>query len=301
MNLERFTNKYTNKKLKKIVNIFQLDYINGKSPGLGDFIRGSFCFLQIAKLLNLEFEIDVSNHPMAKYLENCKNIKDIDYNNIMFYYEYNRDQEGNNNYENKPININDDFLNKTIEWLNSVDCEIFGFFSNAFPCFNKHTQEGKSLIKTKLEPNELMKTYIDNSLNQLGLSKKGYGAIHIRTGDSHFVNNTSLSTIFVNKIKNILNRIVLPNRRYLILSDSNVLKNILKSYPNFYMLIREIEHLGGEHIKRHESNGVMNTLLDFYLMSHSNAIISLSVYCHVSGFSKYSGVLNDIPTHFIKI
>lgn len=30
MNLERFTNKYTNKKLKKIVNVFQLDYINGK-------------------------------------------------------------------------------------------------------------------------------------------------------------------------------------------------------------------------------------------------------------------------------
>lgn len=301
MNIERFTNKYTNKKLKKIINIFRLDYINGKSPGLGDFIRGSFCFLQIAKLLNLEFEIDVSNHPIAKYLENSKNIKDIDYNNIMIYCEYNRDKEGHNNYENKPININDIFLNKTIEWLNSIDCETFGFFSNAFPCFNKYTQEGKNLIRTKLEPNELMKSYIDNSLNELGLSKKGYGVIHIRTGDNHLVNNKTLSNYFVNKIKTILNRFVLSNRRYLILSDSNVLKNLLKSYPNFYMLIREIEHLGGEHMKSSESNGVMNTLLDFYLMSNSNAIISLSVYEHVSGFSKYSSVLNDIPMYFIKI
>ena len=50
MNIERFTNKYTNKKLKKIINIFRLDYINGKSPGLGDFIRGFSCFLQILKI-----------------------------------------------------------------------------------------------------------------------------------------------------------------------------------------------------------------------------------------------------------
>ena len=301
MNLERFTNKYTNKKLKKIVNVYQLDYINGKSPGLGDFIRGSFCFLQIAKLLNLEFEIDVSNHPIAKYLENSKNIKNIDYNNIMFYYECNRDQEGNNNYENKPININDNFLNKTIEWLNTVDCETFGFFSNAFPCFNKHTQEGKRLINSKLNPNELMKSYIDNSLNQLGLSKKGYGVIHIRTGDKHLVNNEHLTNNFINKIKILLNKVIVPNRRYLIISDSNVLKKNLESYPNFYMLIRDIEHLGGEHMKSHESNGVMNTLSDFYLMSHSNAVFSLSIYGHVSGFSKYCSVLNNIPIHFIKI
>ena len=301
MNLERFTNKYTNKKLKKIVNVYQLDCINGKSSGLGDFIRGSFCFLQIAKLLNLEFEIDVSNHPIAKYLENSKNIKDIDYNNIMFFRELNQDKEGNDNYENKPININDIFLNKTIEWLNSVDCETFGFFSNSHPCFNNHNQEGKYLIRQKLEPNELMKTYVDNSLNQLGLSKKEYGVIHIRTGDNHLVNNEPFTNSFLNKIKHILNKIIVSNRRYLIISDSNVLKNYLKNYPNFYMLIRKIEHLGGEGMKSKESSGVMNTLLDFYLMSHSNAILSLSVYDHVSGFSKYSSIIYDIPFNYIKI
>ena len=301
MDLDKFKNKYTNKKLKKIVNVYQLYYINGKSPGLGDFIRGSFCFLQIAKLLNLEFEIDISNHPMAKYFKNSKNIEGIDYNNILFYYEYNRDSEGNNNYERKPININDDFLNKTIDWLNSVDSETFGFFSNAFPCFNKHSEEGKNLISSKLQPTEFMETYIDNTLNELGLKKKGYGVIHIRTGDNHLVNNEPLKDTFINNIKTILNGIIISNRRYLILSDSNQLKKILKSYPNFYILIRNIEHLGGEHIKNTQTNGIMNTLLDFYLMSHSNAVISLSVYGHVSGFSKYCSVLNSIPMHFISI
>jgi len=45
----------------------------------------------------------------------------------------------------------------------------------------------------------------------------------------------------------------------------------------------------------------MNTMLDFYLMGYSNAIISLSVYGHVSGFSKYASILNNIPFNFIKI
>ena len=76
---------------------------------------------------------------------------------------------------------------------------------------------------------------------------------------------------------------------------------MLKSYPNFYILIRDIEHLGGEHIRHTETNGIMNTLLDFYLMSYSNTIISLSVYDHVSGFSKYCSVIYGIPFKFIKI
>ena len=58
MNLGLDLSRFNNTKLKKIVNVYQVDYINGKSSGLGDFIRGSFCFMQLAKLLNLEFDID---------------------------------------------------------------------------------------------------------------------------------------------------------------------------------------------------------------------------------------------------
>jgi len=301
MNLEKLIDKFTNKKLKKIVNVFQLNYTNGKSTGLGDFIRGSFCFLQIAKLLNLEFEIDVSNHPISKYVENTSHIEGINYNNLIFYYESNRDSEGNNNYERKPININEDFLNTTIEWLNSQDCEVYGFFSNAFPCFNKHTQEGINIINSKLQPNNLMRSYIDDALKELGLSKKEYGVIHIRTGDKYLVNGEQMSEILIKKIIKIINNIIIKNRRYLIISDSILIKHTLKTIPNFYILIRNIEHLGGEAMKNNMSDGVMNTMLEYYLMSYSNAIMSLSVYGHVSGFSKYCSVLNNIPMNYIKI
>jgi hypothetical protein len=49
------------------------------------------------------------------------------------------------------------------------------------------------------------------------------------------------------------------------------------------------------------SVGVMNTMIDYYLMSYSNAIISLSTYGHVSGFSKYCAILNNIPFTFKQI
>ena len=292
----------TNKKLKKLVHVYQLNYVNGKSPGLGDFLRGSFSFMQFSKLYNLDFDIDFSNHPMSKYLENTDKNNNINYNNIELYENINLSREKKLlEFEKTIKNVNPEFINNTVNWLNTKNCEVFGFMSNAYPYFNKYTEEGRNFVKSKLEPNNIMKEYIDHSLQELGLDKNGYGVIHIRTGDNHLVNNEGFTKSFLEKLKIIINTCILPDLRYLIISDSNVLKNMLKTYPNFYILIRDIEHLGGEHIKNTETNGIMNTLLDFYLMSYSNTIISLSVYGHVSGFSKYCSVIYGIPFKFIKI
>lgn len=295
-------NKFVNNKLKKIVNVYQLNYINGSSTGLGDFLRGSFCLNQIANLLGLEFEIDLSNHPMAKYLENSTHIPGIDYNNLEIAFQNgNKDQKGSIDYEGRQININPNFINDIINWLNTKDCEVLGFFCSAFPSFFNHKPDCKALINSKLQPNDFMRNYIDYTLSELGLTKKGYGIIHVRTGDNYLVNEDQIDINFINKIKNIILNLISPDRRYLIISDSNTLKKHMKSVPQCYTLIRKIEHLGGERMKNDKSNGVMNTLLDFFFMSYSNAIFSMSVYHHISGFSKYCGILNDIPFKYIKI
>jgi hypothetical protein len=108
-----------------------------------------------------------------------------------------------------------------------------------------------------------------------------------------------MNNIFINNIKTKINKLIVPNKKYLIISDSNVLKLFLKSYPNFYIVNKQIEHLGGEHIKFPDSLGVMNTLVDFYLMSYSNSILCLSVFGHISGFSQYCSVINKIPFNYI--
>jgi hypothetical protein len=60
-----------NNNIKKIVMVYQLEFINKKSPGLGDFLRGCFFIRQLSKILNIEFDLDISNHPISNYIINC--------------------------------------------------------------------------------------------------------------------------------------------------------------------------------------------------------------------------------------
>ena len=300
MNLGLDLSRFNNTKLKKIVNVYQVDYINGKSSGLGDFIRGSFCFMQLAKLLNLEFDIDISNHPISKFIH-VQPINGLNNGNIEKFDLDNRSSPDKHNYEDVIKNVNLDFIYKTIDWLNSKDCEVFGFFSNAFPIFNRHSQEGINKIKLKLLPKPIMINYVNNTLNELKLSKKGYGVIHIRTGDKYLVEKESISIDSINKIRNRIKKLIVPGRNYLIISDNNKLKVHLKNIPGCNAIITKIEHIGGEGINEENSDGIMNTMLDYYLMCNSNAIIIISVYGHVSGFSKYSAVLNNIPYKYLQI
>ena len=42
-----------NDNIKKIVMVYQLEFVNKKSPGLGDFLRGCFFIRQLSKILNI--------------------------------------------------------------------------------------------------------------------------------------------------------------------------------------------------------------------------------------------------------
>jgi hypothetical protein len=278
----------TNTKLKKIVNVYQLRCVNGVSFGFGDFIRGCIFLHQVASLLNIEFDLDISNHPMSKYIEfnEKKCCLEIDYNNIylMFINQYPPDS-----------------INRIIELFNTLNTQVYGILSNSFPINENYSSSCLNFIKSKLRPNKIMNDYIDETLNTLGLSKYKYGVIHIRTGDDNLVESKGLSVNFIKKVRNILLKKSNRNKKYLIISDSNTLKRFLKDIPNFYTIVKEIQHLGGQRLKSEESEGIKNTLLDFYLMEYSNVVISLSIYSHGSGFSKWCSVLNNIPYLCFKI
>ena len=293
--------EFTNKTLKKIVNVYQLECTNAKSVGLGDYLRGCFCILQLAKLLNIEFDIDISNHPISKYIKNVTPVEGVDYNNIEFYMKNN---SNNRQYiiPQGKLNVSDDFLQNIIIWFNSQNTKVFGFFSNAFPFFNEFKPESIEFIKSKFQPTPFMESYVEQSLKQMDLSfDQPYEIIHIRTGDRHLVENFVMTKSFMERIKQIVQTFIEPNKHYLILSDANILKYYLKTIPNFHVLIKNIAHVGGEGIKTTDDNGVMNTMLDFFLMSHSQAIFSLSVYDHISGFSQYCAILHGIPFKFALI
>jgi len=295
--------KLTNKNLKTIVHVYQYNYVNKKSPGLGDFLRGSFYLMQLSRILNVEFKMDISNHPMAEFIINDGKSGDINYNNITFLIGHNRPDTSY--LFNPPNNVYFDieFANKVIKEINKTRAKSVGLFTNAFPIYYNFSEYGRNVIKSQLIPNKTMTDYIDRTFNSLQLKPNTYAVIHIRTGDEYISSKKSTKPPFTHKILNIINQIKNPAKKYLILSDNYALKLILKKIPNFYVYIHNnIEHLGGEiNYNNKSSDGTKNALLEFYLMSYSNSILSLSVYNHISGFSRYCGEIYNIPFRNIQI
>jgi hypothetical protein len=154
-----------------------------------------------------------------------------------------------------------------------------------------------------LEPTEEMKITINQTLEQLAISIKEYIVIHIRTGDSYLKDEKNTFTngyihTLINNIKNDINGAKpcaspLENN-YLLIADSNDVKKIVqKFFPNFKTLIKPITHFGEGVVLEEEK--VKNTLVDFYLLSHSKSIFSYSSYKHGSGFSFWCAKTFNIP------
>lgn len=304
-------NPITNKKIKKIVNVYQLEFGNHKSQGIGDFLRGSFFLMQLSKMLKLDFEMDISNHPISQFIINKGLNPEIDYNTVEYKIGMNRPSNHDLRYILNPPNnmyFDIDFINKIISELNKSNTECFALFSNAFPIFYNFKDEGMNYLKSQLLPNQIMVKYIDETLKKLNLKKHTYAVLHLRTGDKYLSENEVIDSNFINEINTHIDKIIVPGKKYLLLSDNTVLKAYLANRPIFYVLLNKIEHLGGEiSIKGAENNGIKdndalkNTMLEFYLMSYSNSILSISVYDHISGFSKYCAEIFKIPFKNIKI
>jgi hypothetical protein len=90
------------------------------------------------------------------------------------------------------------------------------------------------------------------------------------------------------------------NQHYLVIADNMFVKNLLiQEFPFLKCYFKDITHLG-ENSQLNREN-IKNTLIDFYMMSYSNAIYSISCYDHGSGFSKWCAFTYNIPYFCVKI
>lgn len=296
--------KFNNKNLKRIVNVYQLKYKNSVAQGLGDYIRGCFCLMQICAMLGLSFDMDLTNHPISKYLihqeAEQESEKKTKYN--INYAEVSRYE--NTNYV--PINAttySKNSINFFIEFVNNMNAmggtESFFTFCHSFPIFEVQDM-GRKFILSKLLPNEIMQNAIKERLMRLELVAKRFAVIHIRSGDKYLLNNGNLNSFVVKKIIGILSKNMKEGTKYLILSDNNQIKLLLKKvFPQVVIQLTKIAHLG-ESVNPND-NAVMETMLDFYLMSNAFQIISFSPYNWGSGFSQWCSVLYKIPYTQIQV
>ena len=266
--------------VKKITHVYQLKYKNGNIYGFGDFIRGCFYLLQICNKIGIQFDVDVSNHPMSNYIEGHIKNPYIQYDEIY-------------KHENLPHLL--------FHALKNTNSQNYCLCTNSFPLFNIK-QEEIEFIKQRLQPNPAMKTDIEQEMTTLNLASKQFSVIHIRSGDAFLLKsgaNKEQSKNWIDKMFSLLTPILQDKTtNYLILSDSNQLKLLFKKYDNCIVQIKPITHLGIGNIT---DENVKNTMMDFYLMSHSNKIFSISIYGHGTGFSKWCSILNNIPYKIIQI
>ena len=82
----------------------------------------------------------------------------------------------------------------------------------------------------------------------------------------------------------------------MLLADNNYIKKIiLNKYTNTSIKtnFNEITHLGEGVILT--TNAVENTMIEFYLISLSKSVFSMSIYKHGTGFSKWCAETYNIP------
>lgn len=281
-----------NANIKKINNVYKKEFINAPTTGFGDFIRGCYFLLEFCDKLNisLEFHIYDSNiKHFIKYFSLKENINENIAKNIYKFTKINSYFTKNNDIINyNVVNNNDEF----IKFINSQNIYSNNIFINTvnFPS-NFISKKFINYIKNILEPTDIFKKEINNLIDKIGLNKNNYITYHIRLGDNYFKNQ--FEAVENHKLQQIIDKLdINNNNNYLLVSDSTIIKHILtKKYSKIKTIKKDAIHTG----EINDVEKIKNTLLDFYLMSHSKQIISFSVYPHGSGFSKWCATTYEIP------
>jgi len=294
------------KGIKIINNVYQSKYNNNQinCTGLGDFIRGCYFILEFCEKYNFQYKI-VFNNCISKFLQiktrNLELIED-ELKRISFFKKTNIESLNiQNDVIVEPIKDNKHIMSDFIDYVNDSPVyygNVF-VFCNSFP-INDVLEKSKSVMRKILEPTIEMKQLINKTLFELDLIFQNYITIHIRSGDSYLKkekNNFDMKYI-TQLVNSIGNDIITHNERkenkYLIISDNNDIKIILKNqFPIFKMQLKDITHFG-EGILLEEYK-VINTLIDFYLLSYSKKIRSYTCYEHGSGFSWWCAKTYNIP------
>jgi hypothetical protein len=296
------------KKVKIINNVYQESYSeNVKPSGFGDFIRGCYFLLQFCSINNFQCKV-IINHPISFFLKKFyqvfilhNNLNKEIFKDIPMFTENNFEKNvlNDNNYIIKAVNKNEiEVLADFINYLSKLKVNSGNLFSyNIMFPYHVVKEDHKIYMRDLLEPNEEMTLYVDNTLKAMGFRKKSYSIIHLRSGDNYLNDdNTKTDNGYFKKIVGELSALVNynPSVNYLLISDNNDIKVLLaEKFPSFKMLFKNITHLGEGTILEREK--VKNTLLDFYIMSHSNSIHAYTCYAHGTGFSYWCAKTYNVP------
>lgn len=252
---------------RKVQNLQPDNYFN--FWGLGDIIRGIIYTYYLCKKFNYEYIVDISQHEISNYITVKKHnyIEYINYNNI-------------------------NFIQKPEEYIKTNYNNIIYFITNE-QYIDEIDSECKLFLKDLFTPNDNFKNYMNKRIIDLNLETElnNYSAIHFRLGDDCLVrdidnitNNINLQTYI-----NLFNKY--KTEKYILFSDNNIFKTIIKEQFNAFVLDTKVSHFGYSN----NINTIEDTLLEFFILLKVKEIKHYNIYGWVSGFINSASIINDIP------
>ena len=255
-------------KISKAVNVYSL--MNNKQ-GIGDYIRGCFCMLQIARKKNIPFDMDISTHAAQRWFKPTTR------------YPYRRLEQINHGDCNRPDRLK--YIESKLEKANG----LYTFFSNEFPVA-PITMEEKIFIRNKLLPSDEMKDYVQHTKHNWGITGL-YNILHLRCGDESLVDGKPPNyDLFIREIQ----KLSMDSIPCVVLSDSLQMKERLHEvYPHFIISMDKPVHT----CNCTNEEQIKDTIRDFFLFTTAREVYAFSIYGHGSGFSEWASRLYDVPYH----
>lgn len=258
--------------------LVQSYFIKEKGMGLGDFIRGSIASQELCKEHVIPFQIDLSHHPMGKYIvqrcdtpapsiDSILNLQDIP------------------NYTVRALKSK----LKTHIHLPALKKRNLYIYTNVWPTF-KISSKVSRRVREFFTPNECLETAIKASCDE----NPNYGIIHIRAGDLLSF-GIQLGDVVHNSIDELLDMLhphiqQLVGKNYIVMSDCAELKVTIASRYGFRYTSSKPAHLAID-----DGSGVLDTLVDYFIMSRAMHIHQFSVHGWGSGFSDSANWLYGVP------
>jgi hypothetical protein len=296
--------------LQKIVNVYQVQFIDFKAPGFGDYLRGCFTMMQIIDTLNeycntnVTFDMDLSNHPMSQVILTEGRNPAVAYAALgNFHIDVLEVKKEESDIAFQHI------LGQTVDYMNKLCLGqqgqqgqlqhngTFYTFCCKFAIYKEFLPRHKELVKSKLIPTEAMASYIDSVKESMGIRDGQYSVIHVRCGDESSFPHSFARQIdgnFIEKVK----KLIADNTgsdKYILITNNDTLRGAL-NIPSWNP---RICHTGQDSKQSFES--IRDTMTDFFIMSKALSIVAFSPYYHGTGFSMECAKVYDIPYKVVKI
>ncbi len=292
--------------------VYQYKYANNIDvTGIGDFIRGCFYVLQLMDKYKINIKFIINNHPIKKHLQYFLDKNDLSKeieDNVYFFKEINhKNLISNNCIEYQYISIDDKFFD-FLKRIPNLNGNKYMYLIN-HPKEENISEFHKMYLKKLFQPTAYINLLVDLALSNLELEKGNFTVIHVRLDDNSFKynNNEQLNDTFiknVNYICGFLNKSIENYNKktdiLLISNNINIKLLLLSKLPTIKSIIHEVGHVADASINDDDSK-LINTLKEFFIMSHASNIYSFSVYEHGSGFSKWCAKMYDIPYKCMKL